>query len=46
MRDAATRENNMAAIQGWAGQSAKMARPEAAGDIVRLMWENTQALLP
>ena len=46
MRDAGTRANNIESIQAWAGQSARMARPEAAGEIVRRLWADAQALLP
>jgi nitronate monooxygenase len=46
MRDAATKQDNIASIQGWAGQSARLARPDAAGEIVLRLWEDAQALLP
>ena len=45
MRDAALKENNIDCIQAWAGQSAGLAKPMAAGDFVRLLWEDTQTLL-
>jgi nitronate monooxygenase len=32
-------------MQLWAGQSAAMAKPIAAGDLVREMWEEAKALL-
>jgi nitronate monooxygenase len=46
MRDAATKLNNISSIQAWSGQSAKLAKAEPAGDIVRRLWDNAQALLP
>jgi nitronate monooxygenase len=45
MRDAGVRENDIARIQAWAGQSAKMARAEPAGEVVRRLWDDAQALL-
>ena len=45
MRDAAVKENDIDRIQAWAGQSAGMARAEAAGDVVRRLWQDAQALL-
>jgi nitronate monooxygenase len=46
MRDAATKQNNISSIQAWSGQSAKLAKAEPAGEIVRRLWDNAQALLP
>ena len=45
MRDAATKANDIARMQAWAGQSASLARAEPAGDIVRRLWDDAQALL-
>ena len=45
MRDAAIKENDIERIQAWAGQSASMAKPDAAGDVVRRIWDDAQALL-
>jgi len=45
MRDAAVKENDIERIQAWAGQSASMAKPDAAGDVVRSIWDDAQALL-
>jgi nitronate monooxygenase len=45
MRDAAIRENDIDRIQAWAGQSAGMATADAAGDVVRRLWEDAQRLL-
>src|SRR5471030_2466374 len=42
MRDAAIKENDIERIQAWAGQSARMAKPDAAGDVVRRLWEQAQ----
>ena len=45
MRDAATKDNDIERIQAWAGQSARMAKPDAAGEVVRTLWDDAQALL-
>jgi nitronate monooxygenase len=45
MREAAAKANNLAAMQAWAGQSARMARAEPAGEVVQRLWQETQALL-
>jgi nitronate monooxygenase len=45
MRNAAIKENDIDRIQAWAGQSAGLAKAEAAGDVVRRFWEEAQALL-
>jgi len=45
MRDAALKENDIDRIQAWAGQSAGMARADSAGDVVRRLWDDAQALL-
>jgi nitronate monooxygenase len=45
MRDTAIKENDIERIQAWAGQSANMAKPDAAGDVVRRLWDDAQALL-
>ncbi|HEY7248761.1 MAG TPA: nitronate monooxygenase [Xanthobacteraceae bacterium] len=45
MREAGAKANDINRIQAWAGQSAGLARPEPAGEIVRRVWEETQALL-
>jgi len=45
MRDAAMKENDVARIQAWAGQSAIMARAVSAGEVVRRLWGEAQALL-
>ena len=38
--------NDKDRLQAWAGQSAAMARAEPAGEIVRRIWEEANALLP
>jgi nitronate monooxygenase len=45
MREAAAKANNVAAMQAWAGQSARLARAEPAGEVVQRLWHETQALL-
>jgi nitronate monooxygenase len=45
MREAAAKANNLAAMQAWAGQSARLARAEPAGEVVQRLWQETQALL-
>jgi nitronate monooxygenase len=45
MREAAAQANDVARMQAWAGQSARLARAEPAGEVVRRLWEETQALL-
>jgi nitronate monooxygenase len=45
MREAAQKENDIDRIQAWAGQSAGLARAEPAGEVVRRMWAEAQALL-
>ncbi len=45
MRDAAAKENDIERIQAWAGQSASLARTDPAGEVVRSLWEEAQALL-
>ena len=45
MRDAATKENDIEQMQAWAGQSASLARSIPAGELVRRLWDDAQALL-
>jgi len=45
MREAAQKENDIDRMQAWAGQSAGLARAEPAGDVVRRIWAEAQALL-
>jgi nitronate monooxygenase len=46
MKDAGAAKNDHHRMQLWAGQSAAMARPVAAGDLVREVWRHAQSLLP
>jgi nitronate monooxygenase len=46
MRDAAQKADDAERMQLWAGQSAKMARNEPAGTIVRELWEKASRFLP
>jgi nitronate monooxygenase len=46
LREDAQRTNDKDRLQAWAGQSAAMARAEPAGDIVRRIWREADALLP
>jgi nitronate monooxygenase len=45
MRDAATKADNIDAMQAWAGQAARLATTEPAADLVRRLWSEAQALL-
>jgi nitronate monooxygenase len=45
MRAAAVKQNDVDRMQVWAGQSAGLARSEPAGEVVRRIWAETQALL-
>jgi nitronate monooxygenase len=45
MKAAGAAANDMHRMQLWAGQSAAMAKPIAAGDLVREMWGEAKALL-
>ncbi|WP_018263300.1 NAD(P)H-dependent flavin oxidoreductase [Methylobacterium sp. WSM2598] len=45
MREAATREGDLARMQAWAGQAAGFARAEPAGRVVAEIWEGMRALL-
>jgi nitronate monooxygenase len=45
MKEAGASAGDFHRMQVWAGQSAAMARPIAAGELVREMWENAQKFL-
>ena len=45
MRDAAVKDNDVERMQAWAGQSASLAKAIPAGEVVRRLWEDAQALL-
>ena len=38
-------EGDVERMQAWAGQSARLARAEPAGEVVRSLWEGAQAML-
>lgn len=46
VRAAAEKANNPEAMQMWAGQSARLAVAEPAGDLTARLWAEAQALLP
>lgn len=45
MKKAATEADDFHRMQVWAGQSASMAKPVPAGELVREIWEQAKALL-
>jgi nitronate monooxygenase len=45
MRSDAQRSGDVERMQAWAGQSARLARDVAAGEIVRELWEHAQKLI-
>jgi nitronate monooxygenase len=45
MKEAGAAANDYHRMQVWAGQSAAMAKPLPAGDLVRAMWEHARAFL-
>ncbi len=45
MRDAAKKAGDAERMQMWAGQSAKLAKSESAGEIVRQLWDSSSRLL-
>lgn len=45
MREAAAKAGDAGHMQLWAGQAASLARAEPAGEVVRRMWEEAQALV-
>lgn len=46
MREAAAKAGDIDRMQAWAGQAAALARAEPAGETVRRLWSEAQALLP
>jgi nitronate monooxygenase len=46
MRESAAKSGDVHRMQAWAGQAAALARPEPAGETVRRLWEEAEALLP
>jgi len=45
MRDAAVKANDVERMQAWSGQSARLAQPIPAGDLVRALWDEVCPLL-
>lgn len=45
MREKAVRENDLAGMQAWAGQSARLAPAVPAGDFLTALWRETEILL-
>jgi nitronate monooxygenase len=45
MRDAGSKAGDIHRLQAWAGQSAAMARPEPAAEVVQRLWREAQTLL-
>jgi len=45
MRNAAAKEDDIARLQAWAGQSAGLAKALPAADVVRSLWDDAQELL-
>jgi nitronate monooxygenase len=45
MRREAHNSGDIRRMQAWAGQSARLAKPEPAGDVVRRLWDGAQRLL-
>ena len=46
VRESGARTDDVHRMQAWAGQAAAMARPEPAGEVVRRLWQEAEALLP
>ena len=46
MREAAAKSGDASRMQLWAGQSAALARPGPAADLVRRLWDEAQTLIP
>ena len=45
MRGAAVKDNDIARMQAWAGQSAALAQARPAAEVARGLWEGAQAML-
>ena len=45
LRDYGVKTNDLDRLQAWAGQSAALALPRPAGDIVRHLWGSAQEML-
>jgi nitronate monooxygenase len=46
VRAAAEAAGEVARMQAWAGQGARLARAEPAADLTRRLWVEAEALLP
>jgi nitronate monooxygenase len=46
MREAGQKAGDLHRMQAWAGQSAALARPQPAADLVTQIWQEAEALLP
>ena len=46
MREAGQQASDVNRMQAWSGQSAHLARPDPAADIVRRLWSEAERLLP
>jgi nitronate monooxygenase len=46
LREDAQKTSDRERLQAWAGQSAALARANSAGDLVRRLWQEADALLP
>ena len=45
MRNDANKTGDVQRMQAWCGQSARLGRAEAAGDVVRRLWEGAQEII-
>ena len=45
MRAEAGKQGDIGRMQAWAGQAARLARAEPAGDVVRRLWDDARAIL-
>lgn len=45
MRRKAAQDNDLARMQAWAGQSARLAQARQAGEIIRTIWDDARALI-
>jgi nitronate monooxygenase len=45
MREDAARAGDLERMQAWAGQAARLARAEPAGDVARALWDDAKRLL-
>lgn len=45
MRDVAMKDNDIDRMQAWAGQSARLARAQSAGEVLSDVWEGAKAFL-